>query len=65
MREGRLAGSWPGAAPDDCGRRRAVVRSPERRREDERMLRREEPGDRVDPRDLERLLGCERREDSR
>ncbi len=63
----RLAspGRGPGAAADDRGRRGAVVRRAERPQRDERALRRQHAGDRVDPRHLERLRRLERRQDRR
>ena len=63
--ERRLAGARARSAADQGGHRRAVVRRPKGRRVDERPLRREEPGDRVDARDLEGRLVVEGREDSR
>ena len=60
-----LTGSRAGAASDDRRRRGSVMWRPERRRGDERASRREEPGDRVDARDLERLLPRQRRQDPR
>src|SRR6266545_6246199 len=56
VREARLPGSRPGPAADDRRRRGAVVRRPERRPRHEWMPRLEQPGHRVDARDLERLL---------
>ena len=62
MREARLAGTDARAAADDRRGRRAVVRRAERRRRDERLLDREQPGHRVDPRHLECRRRLERRQ---
>ena len=61
----RLASPGPDAGPaaDDRGRRRRVVRRAERAACARAALRRQEPGDGVDPRDLERRVGAERRQD--
>ena len=68
-RRGARATTSPGSrarpAADDRRRRRSVVRRPERRHRDERTSRREQPGDRVDARHLERLVARERRQDAR
>ena len=63
MRQGRLARSRAGTAADDRRGRRAVMRGAKRRASDERTLRRDEPGDRMDAGHLERLGGFEQRED--
>ena len=65
VRERRLAGSRAGPAADDRRDGGAVVRRAERRLGHERMAADELPGDGVDARDLERLVGLERREDAR
>ncbi len=65
MRERRLAGTRPRAAAHDRGHRRAVVRRAERRLRDQRPLGRDETGDRVDARHLQRLGRLERRQDRR
>ncbi len=65
MRERDLTRARARASADDGGRRRAVVRSAERRHGDQRARRREQPADRVDPRHLERLLAPKRRQDPR
>jgi len=59
-----LTGTRAWTASYDRGRRRAVVRRPKRRHDDERPLGRQEPADRMDPRHLERLLPFERGQDS-
>ena len=65
MREARLARARHGAAADDRRRRGTVVRCAKRRHEDDRAPRRQRPGDRVDPRHLERLVTGQRRQDAR
>ncbi len=65
VREARLARTWAGAAADDRGRRRGVVRRAKRRVSDERLSGREDAGDGVDPRHLERLLAREVGQDPR
>jgi hypothetical protein len=64
VREARLARPEPRAAADDRRGRRAVVRGPERRVADQRVLRVDQSRDRVDPRHLERVLLLERRQDA-
>ena len=65
VRQARLARPQMRPAADDCGGRGAVVRRPERRLRDERMLTVDESRDRVDSRHLERVGGVERRQDPR
>ena len=65
MREARLARPEMRAAADDRGGRGAVMRRAKRRPRDERLAVVHEAGDRVDPRDLERGVGVERRQDPR
>ena len=65
MREARLAGTQARPAADDRRGRRAVMRRAERRRLDQRMLRRQQPGNGMDARHLECLVGRERRQDPR
>ena len=65
MREARLSGPWHSAAADDRRRRGAVMRRPERWREDDRPPRGQCPGDRVDPGHLERLVPRQRRQNAR
>src|SRR5262249_3661983 len=60
-----LAGPRARAAADDRGRRRRVMRCPERRRPDETSAWRQDTGDRVDARDFEGRLVVERRQDPR
>jgi hypothetical protein len=65
MRKGDLTRTRIGT-PADHGRcRRAVMRRPEGRHDDERALRWQQSYDRVDARHLERLRPCQRRKDSR
>ena len=61
--EARLARPRAGAASDDRGRRRSVVRSTERRRGHERRLWAEQSCNGMDPGDLDRLRLAERRQD--
>ena len=64
VRERDLARTRARTASDDRGSRSAVMRRAKRGHGDERPVRREEPGNRVDAGDLERLLPRQRREDS-
>ena len=54
--QARLAGSGSGPAADDRRRGGRMMRGAKRRRSDQRALRRQQAGDRMDPRHLERLL---------
>ena len=63
MGEARLPRPRSGSAADDRGRRRAVMRCPERPPRDQRPLGREHTGDRMDPHHLERLARLERGQD--
>ncbi len=65
MREARLTRPQLRSAADDRRRRGAVVRRAERRVADQRVLRIDQTGDRVDPRDLERRILLQRRQDPR
>ena len=65
MREARLARAQVRPAADDRRGRGAVMRRAEGRQRDERLLSVDQPGDRMDPRHLERGLGVERRQDPR
>jgi hypothetical protein len=65
VRKARLAGTDTRPAADDRRRRRAVVRCAKRRRAHQWLLGREQPGDRMDSRDLERGRVVERRQDAR
>jgi hypothetical protein len=65
MREAGLAGTKPWAAADDRRCRRTVMRCAKRRITDERVVRVNEPGNGVDPCDLERVLLFQRRENAR
>ena len=64
VREARLAGSRSRSAADDRSGRGRVVWRAKRRLGDQRPAGVDEPRDGVDPRHLERLVGCERRQDA-